>query len=84
MDSQWPRPQRPGLFKGEAVVLWRLAKGERHLQCFVVEWTGAFWLGLECSAGELLASETLTALANVVERAEALKRSYLAEGWIEP
>ncbi len=83
MESPWPLPPRPGLFSGEAIVLWRLAHGERRVVCFVVEWPAGYWLGVECSAGELQVSETLTAMGDVVGHADVLKAQFLAEGWNE-
>ncbi len=83
MESHWPAPRRPGLFNGEAIVLWRLTRPERRLVCFVVEWPDGYWLGVECSAGELQVSETLTTMGDVVSHADALRAQFLTEGWTE-
>lgn len=71
------------MFDGEAITLWRLSRPERTLCCFVAEWSTGFWLGIECSAGELMISETLPDLSDLLNRAEHLKRTYLADGWSE-
>lgn len=71
------------MFQGEAITLWRVRRRERLLCCFVAEWTTGFWLGIECSAGELMISETLADLGDLLNRAEDLKRGYLADGWVE-
>ena len=71
------------MFDGEAITLWRLRLRERTLCCFVAEWSTGFWLGIECSAGELQLSETLQDLGDLLNRAEQLKRTYLDDGWTE-
>lgn len=71
------------MFQGEVITLWRLRRQERTLCCFVAEWSTGFWLGIECSAGELMLSETLADLGELLNRAEQLKRTYLTDGWLE-
>ena len=83
VPSDWPLPLTAGLFRGEAVTLWRLRLDDRTLHCFVSEWPGAYWLGVECSGHELVASETLPDIAAVVAHAAELHRSYLSEGWLD-
>jgi hypothetical protein len=83
VNAEWPRNGSAGLFRGEAVVLWRLERPGGNLHCFVVEWPGAFWLGVECARGELRVSQTLPSLEAVVDHAEALRATLFAEGWHE-
>jgi hypothetical protein len=71
------------MFGGEALTLWRLRRPAGNLRCFVVEWPGTYWLGVECAGGELLVSETLTGLTTVMARADQIKRPLLEEGWVE-
>ncbi|MEK6629743.1 MAG: hypothetical protein AABY89_03290 [Acidobacteriota bacterium] len=83
MPSNWPLPLAAGLFRGEAVTLWRLRLDDRPLHCFVSEWPGVYWLGVECSGHALVASQTLPDIAAVVTHAAELHRSYLSEGWLD-
>ncbi len=77
------RPHTVGLFNGEAVVLWRMRHRTGRIQCFVAEWPGAFWLGVECAGGTLLSSETLPSIDAVLARSEAARSVWAREGWIE-
>jgi len=81
--SDWPRPQQTGLFQGEALVLWRLRRPSGQLRCFVAEWPTGFWFAVECPGRELILSETLAAIDEVIVRAADVKASLLAEGWQE-
>ena len=81
-----PDPASPapvGLFNGEAVVLWRLRRDAGWVRCFVAEWPAAFWLGVECAGGELLASETLPTIEAVISHSADLRAALLREGWRE-
>ena len=81
-----PDPASPapvGLFNGEAVVLWRLRRDAGRVRCFAAEWPAAFWLGVECAGGELLASETVPSLEAVLAGSEAARATWLRQGWTE-
>ena len=81
-----PEPTRPaavGLFKGEALTLWRLRRDTTRVACFVAEWPGAFWLAVECAGGELLSSETLSSLEEVMTRSDQTRSAWILEGWTE-
>ncbi|MFO7695479.1 MAG: hypothetical protein R6V57_20525 [Vicinamibacterales bacterium] len=81
-----PDPRRPvpvGLFGGEALTFWRLRRGTARISCFVAEWPGAFWLGVECAGGALLSSETLPSLEAVMAAADQARSMWIREGWIE-
>ena len=83
MPSEWPRPALAGPFNGEAVTLWRLRQESGNLRCFVAEWPAGFWIGVECAGGELIVSETLPTIDEVVARAGDVKAPLLNEGWLE-
>jgi hypothetical protein len=51
------------------------------MHCFVVEWPDSYWLGVESHAGELLISETITDIASLLARADAIRASFVAGGW---
>jgi hypothetical protein len=72
-----------GLFKGEALTLWRLRRDATRVSCFVAEWPGAYWLAVECAGGELLASETLSSLDEVMTRSDQTRSAWILEGWTE-
>ncbi len=81
-----PEPTRPaavGLFKGEALTLWRLRRDTTRIACFVAEWPGAFWLAVECAGGELLSSETLPSLDAVLARSDEARSAWIRQGWNE-
>lgn len=79
-----PSPPAPvGLFNGEAVTLWRLRRGATRIDCFVAEWPGAYWLAVECAGGELLSSQTLAALDDVMAKSDAERSAWIADGWTE-
>ena len=83
MATDWPLPHHAGLFQGEALVLWRLRRPSGRLRCFVAEWPTGFWFAVECPGGELLVSETLASIDEVIVRAADVKAPLLAEGWQE-
>jgi hypothetical protein len=76
------RKPSPARLRGEAVTLWRLARRDDHLHCFIVEPPGGFWLGIE-RGPDLLFSQTYTDLDAALARAEALKSPLLVAGWAE-
>ena len=81
-----PEPSRPvaaGLFNGEALTLWRLRRGATRISCFVAEWPGAFWLAVECAGGELLSSDTLATIDDVLARSDEDRSARLRDGWTE-
>lgn len=81
-----PEPSRPvavGLFNGEALTLWRLRRGATRISCFVAEWPGAFWLAVECAGGELLSSDTLATIEDVLARSDEDRSARLRDGWTE-
>ncbi len=81
-----PQPSRPaavGLFNGEALTLWRLRRGATRISCFVAEWPGAFWLAVECAGGELLSSDTLATIDDVLARSDEDRMARLRDGWRE-
>ena len=81
-----PEPTHPaavGLFKGEALTLWRLRRDTTRIACFVAEWPGAFWLAVECAGGELLSSETLPSLEAVLARSDEARSAWVRQGWTE-
>jgi hypothetical protein len=81
-----PEPTRPapaGLFNGEALTLWRLRRGATRIACFVVEWPGAYWLAVECAGGELVSSETLPSIDEVIARSDEARSVWLRQGWTE-
>ena len=69
--------------RGEAVTLWRLARGSEHIRCFIVEPPRGYWLGIERGA-DLVFSETHHELEPALLRADGLKSPLLVAGWIEP
>jgi len=81
-----PEPSHPvavGLFNGEALALWRLRRGATRISCFVAEWPGAFWLAVECAGGELLSSDTLATIDDVLARSDEDRSGRLRDGWTE-
>ena len=81
-----PEPIRPatvGLFNGEALTLWRLRRGATRISCFVAEWPGAYWLAVECAGGELLSSDTLATIDDVLARSDEDRSARLRAGWTE-
>ena len=73
----------PSRLRGEAVTLWRLARGAEHLHCFIVEPPRGYWLAVERGA-ELLFSQTYDDLEGALVRAEGLKCPLIVAGWLEP
>ena len=69
--------------RGEAITLWRLARGAEHIRCFIVEPPRGFWLAVE-RGSELLYSQTYGDLEGALVRAEGLKSPLLVAGWTEP
>jgi hypothetical protein len=68
--------------RGEAVTLWRLARADQGLHCFLVEPPVGFWLGLECGP-DLIFSETYPDLDAAMIRADGLKAPLMLAGWRE-
>lgn len=83
MDPHPTRPATVGLFNGEALTLWRLRRGATRISCFVAEWPGSYWLAVECAGGELISSETLTTIDDVLARSDADRSARLRDGWME-
>ena len=69
--------------RGEAVTLWRLARGSERIRCFIVEPPRGYWLGIERGA-DLVFSETHQELEPALLRADGLKSPLVVAGWIEP
>jgi hypothetical protein len=76
-------PASAGLFNGEALTLWRLQRHAAWIRCFVAEWPSGFWLGVECAGGELLSSETLATIEDVLSRSTGARSTFEREGWRE-
>jgi hypothetical protein len=75
--------QIPTQLRGEALTLWRLARGPEQLHCFLVGPPRGYWLAVE-RGPELLFSQTYQDLDGALLRAEGLKSPLVVAGWVEP
>jgi hypothetical protein len=83
VQPEQARPAPVGLFNGEALTLWRLRRDTIRISCFVAEWPGTFWLAVECAGGELLTSETVSSVEEVMARADQARSAWVRQGWVE-
>lgn len=65
------------------LALWRLHRlPEQRLHCLVGKFSGKLMLGIH-SEGKVLVAESHSDIVTLVNQAEAMKASYMQEGWDE-